>query len=359
LTKNATNGKSKHPPTLTYSQTVVVPLAKPATAPHMLELAVALADPDSGRVIAMTVTDGEDEETDQRLSELQPIVDEFVNEGHPVELVTQIAGSVARGILDGVREYQAETLIIGVKQAGRRQVKLGTLVENIVAAAPCNVLIYRPSDSPAYDSVVVPISDSNESLISLRYAVAIAGKKQIPVLPLYIRREYTYRAEHEARLREILEPLPDSLVRKDMIPGRDPAERILQDCDEDDLLIVGFSQKSDLELEFGRDLANTLLNRAPGPVLLSSQIFQERDTFMGAVQRWLQRFDPALTQSERNEIVWASRRSALNNIDYSVLIMMSAALASLGLLLNSAAVIIGAMLVAPLMSPLGRAWRPG
>ncbi len=353
MSKTSTKATAKQPPTLTYSHVVVVTLAKPATAPHMLELAVSLADPEDGRVIALTVTEGEGEETEQRIKDLQPVVDRFAEEGHPVELVTQIAGTVARGILDGAREHQAETLIIGVQQAGRRQVKLGSLVENIVAAAPCNVLIYRPSESPEYDSVVVPIDSSQESLISLRFGAALAAKKQIPVLPLYIQRDYTYRPEHEEQVRKILEPLPDDLVRKDMISGRDPAERILRDRDEDDLLIVGFSQKSNLELEFGRDLASVLLNRAPGPVLLSSQILRERDTFLGAVQRWLQRFDPALTQTERNEIVWGSRRSALNNIDYSVLIMMSAALASLGLLLNSAAVIIGAMLVAPLMSPLG------
>jgi len=344
---------AKHPPALTYSHLVLVGLARPDTAPHLLELACNLADPEDGRVIALTVAEGEDEETEQRVRELEPIVERFSKEGQPVELVTQIASSVARGILDGAREYQAETLIIGVFQGGRRQVKLGSLVENIVAAAPCNVLVYRPSDSPEYDSVAVPIVSGQESLTSLRFAAAIAAKKQIPLLPLYVQRDYTYLPEHEEQVRKILEPIPDDLVHKDMIPGRDPAERILRDRDEDDLLIVGFSQKSNLELEFGRDLASILLNRAPGPVLLSSQIFRERDTFLGAVQRWMQRFDPALTQSERNEIVWASRRSALNNIDYSVLILMSAALASLGLLLNSAAVIIGAMLVAPLMSPLG------
>ncbi|MCA9914336.1 MAG: universal stress protein, partial [Anaerolineae bacterium] len=353
MNKTSSRGANKHSNPLSYAHVVVVTLAKPETAPHMLELAVSLADPEDGRVVALTIAEGEGEDTEQRVNELQPIVDRFAEEGHPVELVTQIAGSVARGILDGAREHQAETLIIGVQQSGRRQVKLGSLVENIVAAAPCNVLIYRPSESPEYDSVVVPIDSSHESLISLRFGAALAAKKHIPLLPLYIQRDYTYRPEHEEQVRKILEPLPDDLVRKDMISGRDPAERILRDRDDDDLLIVGFSQKSNLELEFGRDLASTLLNRAPGPVLLSSQILRERDTFLGAVQRWLQRFDPTLTQTERNEIVWASRRSALNNIDYSVLIMMSAALASLGLLLNSAAVIIGAMLVAPLMSPLG------
>ena len=48
----------------------------------------------------------------------------------------------------------------------------------------------------------------------------------------------------------------------------------------------------------------------------------------------------------------ARQKNSSSNLDYTVMIVLSAALATLGLLTNSAAVIIGAMLVAPLMSPL-------
>ena len=55
---------------------------------------------------------------------------------------------------------------------------------------------------------------------------------------------------------------------------------------------------------------------------------------------------------EQNELIWSAQKNASSNLDYIVMIVLSAALATLGLLTNSAAVIIGAMLVAPLMSPL-------
>lgn len=336
-----------------YLHTVVVPIAKPATAPHMLELATALVDPDEGKVIALTVAEGEGEETSQRVEDLQPILDDFVERGHHIQQVTQISSSVTRGILDGAREHGADALIIGVQQAGRRQVKLGSVVENIISAAPCDVLIYRLSESPTYDRVVVPIDNSASTLAALNIGVLVARKHNLPLSPHYVQRDYTYRADREKQLRQALESLPQELIHKDIIPGRDPARHILNDVDEDDLLVLGFSQKSDLDLQFEHDVSSTLLNRAAGPVLLSSRIFQERDTVWGAMQRRMQRFNPALTQVERNEMVWQARKSAMSSIDYNMLILMSAALASLGLLLNSAAVIIGAMLVAPLMSPLG------
>ena len=72
----------------------------------------------------------------------------------------------------------------------------------------------------------------------------------------------------------------------------------------------------------------------------------------GAIEHGVARLNPQLTLVEQNELIWSAQKNASSNLDYTVMIVLSAALATLGLLTNSAAVIIGAMLVAPLMSPL-------
>ena len=343
---------SEHVPR--FLKRVIVPVAKPDTVPHMLEIAAALVDPEdeNSRVFALTVSI-EGSETNERLEYLEPMIADFNARGHHVELVTQIAGSITRGILDGAREHGAEALILGVHKSERRQVKLGSVVENIIEAAPCNVIVYRPGESVGYDHVVVPIDSSSSNLAALRTGVLLAKSHEVPFSPLYIQRDYTYRKDREIQVNAALDLLNPDLVKKEIITGRDPAEKILRLVDHNDLLVLGFSQKSDLGLEFGGDVTNRLMNRAPGPVLIASQILQERGTVTGTLQRQLQRWNPALTQAERNELVWEARKSALPSIDFSMLIILSAALASLGLLLNSAAVIIGAMLVAPLMMPLG------
>lgn len=64
--------------------------------------------------------------------------------------------------------------------------------------------------------------------------------------------------------------------------------------------------------------------------------------------RWL----PILSREERREILAHLKETASWNVDFVVMMGLSAALASLGLLNNSTTVVIGAMLVAPLMSPL-------
>jgi uncharacterized membrane protein len=61
---------------------------------------------------------------------------------------------------------------------------------------------------------------------------------------------------------------------------------------------------------------------------------------------------PPLTSTDRAEAYVRIRRSTRPDNDYYILMALSAAIASMGLMLNSPAVVIDAMLVAPLMSPI-------
>ena len=59
-----------------------------------------------------------------------------------------------------------------------------------------------------------------------------------------------------------------------------------------------------------------------------------------------------LTTDERQEIKTELALSSMPGFDFFLLVILSCAIATSGLMTNSAAVIIGAMLVAPLMSPI-------
>ena len=61
---------------------------------------------------------------------------------------------------------------------------------------------------------------------------------------------------------------------------------------------------------------------------------------------------PALERDDRLDLVQQLEQSAQANIDFITMMVLSTSLASLGLLADSTAVVIGAMLVAPLMGPL-------
>lgn len=71
-----------------------------------------------------------------------------------------------------------------------------------------------------------------------------------------------------------------------------------------------------------------------------------------AVRRWLDSVTPPLTRSERIELQADLESGSRPSWEFLGLISAASTLASFGLLQNSAAVIIGAMLIAPLMTPI-------
>ncbi len=67
--------------------------------------------------------------------------------------------------------------------------------------------------------------------------------------------------------------------------------------------------------------------------------------------RWLN-WLPVLGREERRSLFEIFQASGTWNVDFTVMMGLATALAAFGLLNNSPAAVIGAMLVAPLMSPL-------
>ena len=55
--------------------------------------------------------------------------------GHKVEVVTEMAVIMSRGILDVARERNTDVILHGVQRSAQGSVKLGTVVENVIATA--------------------------------------------------------------------------------------------------------------------------------------------------------------------------------------------------------------------------------
>lgn len=71
-----------------------------------------------------------------------------------------------------------------------------------------------------------------------------------------------------------------------------------------------------------------------------------------AWRTWLSQRLPAVSPAQRSEVRASLRKAASPNVDFFLLVLLSCVIATQGLLADSPAVIIGAMLVAPLMSPI-------
>ena len=70
------------------------------------------------------------------------------------------------------------------------------------------------------------------------------------------------------------------------------------------------------------------------------------------IKTWLSQYIKPLSEERRDEITESIRKASSPGFDYFFLVVLSGSIATLGLINDSPAVIIGAMLVAPLMSPI-------
>jgi len=99
-------------------------------------------------------------------------------------------------------------------------------------------------------------------------------------------------------------------------------------------------------------LPRRLLEPAPAPVLIVNRAEAREVTLFHSIWAHVYNRVPSLHEEDKVAAYMQLRRAARADVDYHVLMAMAAVVAALGLVIDSPAVVIGAMLIAPLMSPI-------
>lgn len=329
----------------------LVPLANPATATGLLKLGSALIYPEDGEVIGLFVSLGHLEQDTKMLAEIEPIVEKLQVEGYPITLRTQKATNVARGILDAARDMDADLIVLGLRQRAHGRVILGTIAENVLITAPREVVIFRPIDVETIRRVVVPADGSLPARAACRLGVQLAQRYGTSIEAMYVQESYRPRWEGLGRIEQSLEEIQNNEhIHRTLITAHDPVEAIVARLHEDDLVVVGYSRRTPVERWLFGDFAQRMLDHGTCSIVLTAHATQPK-TFLRRIASELRRFHMQLTPAEQDDILREAYNLSAADLDYFVLITIAAMLASLGLLLNNVAVIIGAMLVAPFMQP--------
>lgn len=139
------------------------------------------------------------------------------------------------------------------------------------------------------------------------------------------------------------------IVVSNSVPGgiRDEWER-----GEHDLVILGASHHGLTSSRIAGSIGRKLIKGAGPAVLIVCRKSPVGNRFVGLVESVLERFVPQVDRESRIALVDRVQSSSHWDFDFFALMMLSAIIAAVGLIQDSAAVIIGAMLVAPLMTPI-------
>lgn len=333
--------------------TIIIPIVNPNTIASLVDVAKNLLQNGQGKLILLFVVTDDDEFADAKINDLQNAVDSYSRTSQPFSIQLEIyrSNDVTQGILTVAKQVDPDMILLGLSYSIRGQVELGHIVESVAEQATCDVGVYRSPRHTMIDRVVVPVGGSIASTVILRIGMQLAKSKTLPCESLYV---YSH-GEGESAYRhvsDLLGTIPHhQKIKINVISGINEANSVLSWTNENDLLVIGFSERNPLQKWLYGDTAQRILDRATGPVLMVARAI-DNEEIQALTKRRLSWLRPLLTETEQEHVVWLAKDTVLPTLDYFVLLIVASLLAVFGLLLNSSAVVIGAMLVAPLMQPI-------
>lgn len=343
---------------------VLVPIANPATAGALIRIAGRLAGARGGDVLALQVTvvpepvplDAGRGRAETGRKTLERALAVANAENLPVQTMTRVARSVAQGILDTAAEEETALIVLGwAGPTGSRAPSLGRIADAVLRDAPCDVLVVRGEDSAGLQRILVPTAGGPHALAAARLAATLAQGYDASVTFLCVQ----VGPASPRQMKECEDRITDTLKGLDLEPSTalkaiqasSVVEGIVQEALHHDVVLLGVSEESLLDRIIFGSIPLQVATRVPNTALVQG--------YRGLTGLWTRRALrairnalPFLGEEEQLELHRELARGAQPGIDFFVFIVLSCIIAAVGLLLDSPAVVIGAMLVGPLMSPV-------
>ena len=382
---------------------ILVPLSAGVERHLMLDLATSLARQTDGEVIALQVIPIADPlaiEEGRRIARERNTLFQWSTRvversGVPTFPITRLARSVSEGILGTADEEQCDLILLSWSIRSERQgVRMGRVLEPVVQRAPCDVAVvaFHPDrltkievqlaakeelggvrrTGRRVERILVPTAGGPHAPLATRLALLLAREYKATISSVYVvdpDASQDELAEGRARIQQTLTTMGEQLVG---LPGGDGqptgletvslesrvvaaesiVEGITQAGAESDLVFIGASEERLIDQVLFGNIPEKVARACPSPVVMVKR-------FRGLRRFWLQRaWDalygmlPTLSRQEQVAVYKQVRRGARPDVDFFIMMGLSAVIATYGLLQNSSAVIIGAMLVAPLFTPI-------
>ncbi|MBK1855888.1 DUF389 domain-containing protein [Verrucomicrobiaceae bacterium 5K15] len=258
------------------------------------------------------------------------------------------------------RSLTPDLIVVGRHDSARDGSMTGKLAREILDDAHCPVLVLRLGsfniEENTAPSILVPCAGGSHSRLGLRLAAKMAGSEATAFyiesdtdeLSADVGREHLRRAVQRAGVSE--EEISSKVVLSDSISTALKAE---VKSGQYGLLLIGATGGGTLRRKLFGTVPERLMKgdegMSVGVIRAARPMGHRLREKMGQL---LSLNVPQLERDERILLFTEIEGKARWSFDFAVLMILATAIAGLGLLADSAAVVIGAMLVAPLMTPL-------
>ena len=263
-------------------------------------------------------------------------------------------------VLAQTAEVQA-TLLVAERPKVRRRAGEVPLAHRLFTAAQCHTLLVRPGEAGGerLGRILVPTAGGPHAEVALELGERLASADGGEVVPLHVEPDTGELAREVGE--RILEKAvaaaglaASRFVRPRVELGEDHYRTIAEVAAEGfDLLLIGASTVGTLRRSLFGTVPDRLLAGEEGlTVAVVRREWKLLHRIRKRLGRWFDLAVPQMSREDRIALFEKLQSGSEWNFDFMMLIALSTAIASLGLLQSSAAVVIGAMLVAPLMTPI-------
>ena len=274
-----------------------------------------------------------------------------------VHVAVKEGANVAAGILDEVQARDPDVLFLGwsgqIRRSGRYT--LGRTLDPLIQSVPCDVMVLRGECPKQMARILIPVAGGPHATRAIDLALTMAPEAEVTAL--YVAIDRLGPAEeligHE-RLKDIRRRTTDSQrVRPKVVASATPVKGIIGEARQDyDMMIIGAGEENVVGRFLFGNIPQMILQRTPIPTLVMRSRLTQLDTLHRRIWQNIFGLAPVLNTHEQAEVYKNVHRNSRPSADFFVMITLAAAIATIGLLLDNPAVIIGAMIVAPLMTPI-------
>ncbi|AFZ72227.1 universal stress protein [Natronobacterium gregoryi] len=288
------------------TERLLVPIANPETADRLLDTAADLARDRDLEILVVTVV------TVPMQLTLEQASDELEIDDHEavLEYALERAGerdvsaagrvrfgrSVADGILEiaGDEDEQIEAILLGWRgRPRRRDVVLGSSIDEILADAPCDVLVERIDRESAggIDSILVPVAGGPNTDLAARIAgsLARAHDARVELVTVVSDRD----EESVADARELLTRTSRELgavtsIEQTVLDGA-VEETILERTGDHDVTVVGAAESGPVQRVLVGQIPETIGREADSGVMMAKRHQDVSETLWRQVRDRLRR----------------------------------------------------------------------
>ncbi len=233
----------------------------------------------------------------------------------------------------------------------------GKAYEPVLQQLNCPVYLVKSSADwslPESLSAFVPFWDDENTRFAITTALEVSPKLRITAAKVVAptANEHERQMQKEEFSKQTENWASNDRVQTKLLYSFDEQKELLQEAVNYDFLLTGVGRGNRLTRTIFGDFRNKLINQTTGTAIILREYQGKAGKIISRGWSFFDCLLPTLTREDRVEAYRLIRRGGRPNRDFYSMIALSASIAALGLILDSAAVIIGAMLVAPLMSAI-------